>query len=597
MKWGAFFSEAFNKPGSRTIRLALSLLFIMLASVVVMTIFQLAKHFLDPDMTIWESHFYTILFTGIVAPLIALLVLLKFEGLYRKVSQEKGERRLVDEKISRLASIVTSSDNAIIGKTLDGTVINWNGAAERLYGYSEAEAVGKSIGIIMPPDHMEELEYFLDNIRHGEYIVHHETVRVTKDGKRIDVSINISPIFDAAGNVIGSSTIARDITESKRVEKELKKSRWILAKSQQIAHVGNWALNLQTNVLNWSDEGYRLFGYTPQEVQPSLELLISRMHPDDRHILEESIHMAKNETKLYDIDYRIIMPDGSTRYINSVADKIKNDSNGNPEWMYGIHQNITKRKQIEKELGEAKSQSDLYLDLMGHDINNSNQIALGYLELAEDIVKSGGKLCIDNVELIEKPMTSLRNSSKLIDNVRKLQKVRSKQKTVEICPRDVIMEAYRQFLGTPNVHFAYRIPQECKVNVLADELLIDAFTNIIGNAIKHNNGNENLEITIRSESAYVKDKRYCKIMIEDNGHGIPDVRKERLFNRFSRDNTKVKGTGLGLYLVKSLIESYDGKVWVEDRIKGDHTKGSRFVIMLPSVNNEQKCPSDIALMD
>lgn len=593
MTWGEFFYEVFNKPGSRTIRLALSLLFIMLATVVLMTIFQMAKHFFDPGMTIWESHIDTIIFAGIVTPLIALFVLLKFEGLYRIVSQENEERKRADEKISLLASIVTSSDNAIIGKTLDGTITNWNRAAERLYGYSETEAVGKSIGIIIPPDHMEEQEDFINNIRRGESVERHETVRVTKDGRMIDVSITISPIFDATGNVIGASTIGRNITERKRVEKELKKSRWILAKSQQIAHVGNWALNLQTNILNWSDEGYRLFGYMPNEVQPSLELLYSRIHPEDRGILEKSIDEAKNENKLYNVDYRIIMPDGSTQYINSVADKIKKDSNGNPEWMYGIHQNITRRKQIEKELGEAKSQSELYLDLMGHDINNSNQIALGYLELADDLLKSGKKLCVDNVELIEKPMTSLRSSSKLIDNVRKLQKIRSKQKTVEVGLRDVIEEAYRQFLGMPNVHFTYLIPQECRVSVQADELLVDTFTNIIGNAIKHFNGNGNLEITIRSESAYINDKGFCKIIIEDNGHGIPDARKEQLFNRFSRENTKTKGTGLGLYLVKSLIENYNGKVWVEDRINGDHTKGSRFVIMLPSVNNEQKCPYDM----
>ncbi len=355
-------------------------------------------------------------------------------------------------------------------------------------------------------------------------------------------------------------------------------------------------MNLQTNILNLSDEGYRIFGY-PREVQPSLELLVSRIHPQDRKILEDAIDKAKKENKLYDIDYRIIMPDGTTRYINSVADRIKKDSNGDPEWMYGIQQNITKRKQIEKELDEARSQSELYLDLMGHDINNSNQIALGYLEMADDLLKSGDKLCMDNAELIEKPMASLRSSSKLIENVRKLQRVRAKQKTVEVCLRDTVEAAYRQYLGTPSVHFVYKIPQECKVKVQADELLVDAFTNIIGNAIKHNNENGNLEITIRSESVCENDKRYCKVMIEDNGHGIPDVRKERLFNRFSRDNPKVKGSGLGLYLVKSLIESYDGKVWVEDRIKGDHTKGSRFVIMLPSLNIEQKCPGDITLKD
>jgi PAS domain S-box-containing protein len=115
---------------------------------------------------------------------------------------------------------VDSSDDAIIGKTLEGTITSWNKAAERLYGYSAAEAVGWPIGIIVPPERTRELEDILERIRKGERVEHHETVRVAKDGRRVDVSVTVSPILDASGTVVGASTIARDITGRKWDEKE-----------------------------------------------------------------------------------------------------------------------------------------------------------------------------------------------------------------------------------------------------------------------------------------------------------------------------------------------------------------------------------------
>ena len=132
----------------------------------------------------------------------------------RDVSER--HRAAVDRQ--RLAAIVDSSDDVIIGKTLDGTVTSWNQAAERLYGYTAEEMIGQSIARIFPPERIDELWDFMDRLRRGERISHHDAVRIAKDGRRIDISVSVSPVTDAAGRIVGAATIAQDISERKRME-------------------------------------------------------------------------------------------------------------------------------------------------------------------------------------------------------------------------------------------------------------------------------------------------------------------------------------------------------------------------------------------
>ncbi|HZT44392.1 MAG TPA: PAS domain S-box protein [Chthonomonadaceae bacterium] len=122
-----------------------------------------------------------------------------------------------EQRMALLASIVESSDDAIIGKTLDGTITSWNRGAERLYGYTTEEVLGRPISLLVPPDLLGELKAIMERLRRGEPIEHFETVRVAKDGRRIHVALSISPIKDTAGEIVGASTIARDITEQKQM--------------------------------------------------------------------------------------------------------------------------------------------------------------------------------------------------------------------------------------------------------------------------------------------------------------------------------------------------------------------------------------------
>jgi PAS domain S-box-containing protein len=140
------------------------------------------------------------------------------------VFRDVTERKRAEENLARLAAIVESSDDAIVSKSLDGTIRSWNAGAERLFGYTAEEAIGRPITLVIPPERHEEEPRILERLGRGERVDHFETVRLTKDGRRIDVSLTISPILDSDGRVIGASKVARDVTERKRAEDALREA-------------------------------------------------------------------------------------------------------------------------------------------------------------------------------------------------------------------------------------------------------------------------------------------------------------------------------------------------------------------------------------
>lgn len=243
----------------------------------------------------------------------------------------------------------------------------------------------------------------------------------------------------------------------------------------------------------------------------------------------------------------------------------------------------TERRKAEAELQNAKEQGELYMDILCHDINNMNTVALGYLELAHDKLKIEG--CIDAGErrMITKTIENLRNSSTLIDNVRKLR--REKEGVLKAERTDlmeILTSVKGQFTGIPDRDVRIDIDSKCRCFVMANELLRDVFSNLVGNAIKHSKGPLmiNISLTCPSEGR----NYFCQVSVEDNGPGIPDMVKAQIIGPHRRITTG-QSRGIGLYLVRTLIDDYHGSIRVEDRVKGDHTKGARFIITLPAVEN------------
>ena len=158
------------------------------------------------------------------------------------------DHKEADEALAQLAAIVESSNDAIIGKTLDGIITSWNSGAEKIYGYSAQEAIGSPMSILVPPELPDDQSQFLERIKRGDRVDRYETVRLRKDGEQINVSLTISPIKDVTGNIIGASTIARDITEHKRIQRALRDSDKLVTVGTLAAGVAHSIRNPLTSV-------------------------------------------------------------------------------------------------------------------------------------------------------------------------------------------------------------------------------------------------------------------------------------------------------------------------------------------------------------
>jgi signal transduction histidine kinase len=227
---------------------------------------------------------------------------------------------------------------------------------------------------------------------------------------------------------------------------------------------------------------------------------------------------------------------------------------------------------------EAKSQAEFYIDLLIHDINNMNQAAMGYLELAMEKVKQGKY----DPSLFARSIAIIKNSSELIENVRKARRIKAEgQRRIPTDLGDVLGEVVSEYSVFPgrNVTINYR-PQKGNI-VLAGELLKDVFSNLVSNSIKHSAGPVTIDIDVDTFDCSAG--KFYTIIVADNGPGMPEDLKARVFGRSVRGYNMVKGKGLGLYLVKTLVESYDGSVRIDDRVVGDHKKGCKFTVMLPAV--------------
>ena len=184
------------------------------------------------------------------------------------VFRDMTERKRAEEAQARLAAIVESSDDAIISKTLDGVIRSWNAGAERMFGYTAAEAVGRPITLIIPPERLDEERDIIDRLGRGERVDHFETVRVAKDGRRLDISLTVSPIRDAEGHVVGASKVARDVTERKRAEAERARLAETLRLALDAGELGTWEWDPATDATVLSERAAAIYGVEPGRPHP-----------------------------------------------------------------------------------------------------------------------------------------------------------------------------------------------------------------------------------------------------------------------------------------------------------------------------------------
>ena len=209
-----------------------------------------------------------------------------------------------------LAAIVESSDDAIIGKTLEGVITSWNQSAERIFGYTAEEAVGQNITLIIPDDRLGEEAVIIGKIRTGERLAHYETVRRHKNGTLIDISLTVSPIHDDMGRIVGASKIARDITAQVRTETQLRLAT-------DAGEIGLWDFDAVKGLLSWDARCKAMFGISA-DVPVTIDDFYNGIHPEEREAIVAAFHNAcdPNGRCHYDVEYRTIgKEDGIVRWV------------------------------------------------------------------------------------------------------------------------------------------------------------------------------------------------------------------------------------------------------------------------------------------
>jgi PAS domain S-box-containing protein len=503
-------------------------------------------------------------------------------GAVRDITERKRAEETLQASEERYRELVENANSIILRFDLRGNLTFFNEYAEKLLGYSKDEVLGRNVlGTIVPPTEStgRDLNAMITDIkRYPERYRSNVNENVCKNGDRLWIAWTNKAIRDEHGNVVEILSVGNDVTERMRAEEALWKSEERLRRASRAGRVGLYEWNVDRDQTYFSTEAYELYGLEPGS-PVTYETWLRRVHQDDREMVERSIVKNRKNARLEldlpaQIEYRVLRDDGAVLWLEVLSTFAL--ENGDLI-VWGAVRDITERKRAEKELEEEKQQAELYLDLMGHDINNFNLVARGYMELIDGMVEDR-----ELKELVSKPLEAIDGSSRLIQNVQKLQRTRSCENHVETLDLGMLVEEIAgQFKSLSDKSVDINCDAVKGINVLANELLRDVFTNLIGNAIKHSPESPHIDIRM------VPDEKdglgYCRVIIEDNGPGVPYDMKEKIFTRLSRGNTKARGSGLGLYLVKTLVESYGGKVWVEDRVKGDHTKGSRFMVELPVV--------------
>ncbi len=489
---------------------------------------------------------------------------LQFQAIGRDMTERKRIEVELREREQRVSTIMDSLPfGVLLIDAVTRKIAYANPAISKISGIQRSNFIGSICHKFVCPEQIGKCPI----IDLGQKIHKSERILFNNDKNGIPVLKTAIPIVLGEYNYLLEAIL--DISDRKRAQEELKTSETRLAEAQRIARLGSWDWNIVTGKDIWSDEIYEIFGI-PKETVASFDLLVELTHPDDREMTMNFVNKTLNSDVPFDFAHRIIRPDGSIRVVQEVGEVTRNEK-GESIRMIGTMQDITDRMLAQEKLESAQAQAEFFTDLMGHDINNLHQGIMIGLEL----------LLIDR-EFPEKyraqvqtALTQLERSVSLINNVRRFSGI-SGSPIEKVNLLEAIEKVRPAIIGTfPNKHIRIDIDeQQSNIIVLGNEFIFDLFYNIFHNSVKFN---PNKSVLISVQVRLVEDAT-IEIRITDYGSGIPDSRKDKVFTRYlDRD---IKGSGLGLTIVKQIVNQFGGKIWIEDRIKGDSTSGTTIIIHL-----------------
>ena len=458
----------------------------------------------------------------------------------------------------------------------DGRIIACNPAFARMFGFSSVEgALCTNVrDLYEDPGDRDRL---LAQLRRGGRVVNEGRTRKRRDGTRIHVVENVVGRLGADGELIEIQGYTYDDSERKRVEDALRESeerfRAVLENSLDSAY----RRNLQADCYDYMSPAIEeILGFTPEEMAVmSLEEVMDRIHPDDRSLVKAELNTAAASGRGL-LVYRFLAKGGEYRWLEDHFTVIS-DSAGRPLFRGGIVRDITGRRRAEeaiarsaaelarvhRDLESAHREANLYLDILTHDIGNTENVSNLYAELLAGSVEGEAARYAANLK------RSIEKSIEILRTVSKIRRIHAGPPDLRPIDLDAVVRA--EIAHFPGIPIRY---EGAPRTVLADDLLCEVFTNLIGNAVKH--GGPGVAVIIRVEA---EEEGLLRVTVADTGRGVPEERKEEIFHCYERKQRGV-GEGLGLYLVRILIDRYGGRIRVEDRIPGYPGEGAAFSFLL-----------------
>jgi two-component system sensor histidine kinase/response regulator len=509
--------------------------------------------------------------------------------------QDITERKRSEEVRARLAAIVESAVDAIIGKNLNGIIESWNPGAERLFGYTAAEAIGKPATILLEAGNVDEETRIAEEIRRGKPIAPYESIRRHKDGSPIEVWLTMSPVMDNQGEVIGSSEIARDITERRLSEQSVQRARdaeesarqYLQALIDSATQVSIIATDSNGLISIFNSGAEQMLGYAASE-------MVGKMSPESIHLKSEVIargeelsrelgrpiagfdvfvERARQDNHYDEREWTYVCRDGRHITVSLVVTAIR-DKDGEISGYLGIAVDITQRKRAELELKVARDRAltatqakSAFLANMSHEIRTPLNGVIGIAGLLLDT-----SLDSEQLKYAQTIRASGQHLLDLINDILDFSKIEAGKLELEFIDFN-LQNAVEDVTSTlaykateKGLALAWQLDSDVPRLLCGDPArLRQVLLNLIVNAIKFTReGEVSVKIALDRED---KSSVTLRFTVRDTGIGIPKDRIEDLFHAFTQADTsttrKYGGTGLGLAICKEITELMGGTIGVE----------------------------------
>ena len=503
--------------------------------------------------------------------------------IFRDVSErrqwEKREAaRLLSARL--LASIVESSDDPIISKSLDGIIQTWNAAAERLFGYTSDEAVGRHISIVIPPDRIAEEDHIIATLKAGTRIEHFETERLRKNGQRILVSLTVSPIRDEAGVVIGASKMVRDITERSLAESERQKLVTLVENSTDFISI----CDMTAVPIFMNRAGLQMIGLDSLEEARTVRVTDFFFPEDEPRVNELFREVLDKGHAEMDVRFRHFKT-GQALWMSYKVLRL-DDPRGQPVAIATVSQDVTERRRMEDslrglaaDLAEADRRKDEFLATLAHELRNPLAPLSNTLEILKR--SSGPDASVRRgLDTMERQLEQL---VRLVDDLLDLSRITHNRIELRKRPVELASVLRQAILAAQPLANAAR--HTIEVNVPSEPLYLHAdpvrlaqvFGNLLNNSCKYTPPGGTIRVTAQ------RDDQSAVVTVTDTGIGIPRDRLASIFDMFAQvDQTLERsqgGLGIGLTLVKRLVELHSGTIEAQSAGEG---LGSAFVVRMPA---------------